>query len=150
AGQQPVAAELEGVEHADLVPLLQQHGDQGRADVTGTAGDENTHRGLHPWWLESRLERRGLCGVSPAARRDGQFPGPGARPCGLSLAWLRATGPPPLPGAVRSDLAAAVLCGRHYRRVPRACQRQFGRRRAAASQPIINSVAATVATGRLW
>ena len=59
AGQEPVAAELEGVEDADAVPLLEEHRDQGRADVTGSAGDENSHRGLHPWWLETRLERRG-------------------------------------------------------------------------------------------
>ena len=59
AGQEPMAAELEGVEHANAVSLLEEHRDQGRADVTGSAGDENSHRRLHPWWLETRLERRG-------------------------------------------------------------------------------------------
>ena len=54
-----MAAELERVEHTDAVSLLQEHRDQGRADVTGSAGDENSHCRLHPWWLES-LERRGV------------------------------------------------------------------------------------------
>ena len=57
-----MAAELQGVEDPDAVALLQEHGDECRADVTGSAGDENSHRGLHPWWLETRLERRGCVG----------------------------------------------------------------------------------------
>ncbi len=59
AGQEAMAAELERVEDSNAMPQLQQHGNQGRANVTGSAGDENSHRRLHPWWLETRLERRG-------------------------------------------------------------------------------------------
>ena len=43
AGQQAVAAELERVEDADAVPLFEEHRDERRADVTGSAGDENSH-----------------------------------------------------------------------------------------------------------
>ena len=59
AGQQAVAAEPERVEDADAVPLLEEHRDQGRADVAGSAGDENSHGEIHPWLLGTRLERRG-------------------------------------------------------------------------------------------
>ena len=84
AGQEAVAAELERVEHADPVSLLQQHRDERRADVTGSAGDENSHRGLHPWWLECAWNVEVLS-VNRAARRDGQVNTPGPRPCGLPL-----------------------------------------------------------------
>ena len=70
--------------------LLQQHRDQCRADVTGSAGDENSHRRLHPWWLETRLERRGCESVNRAARRDGQFEH--ARPSSLRPSPLRCSG----------------------------------------------------------
>ena len=63
-GKQAVAAELEAVEDSDTVSLLQKHRDQCRADITGSAGDEYSHRGLHPWWLETRLERRGCVGLN--------------------------------------------------------------------------------------
>ena len=59
AGQEAMAAKLEGVDDPNAVSLLEEHGDHGRSDVTGSAGNENSHRGLHPWWLETRLERRG-------------------------------------------------------------------------------------------
>ena len=71
-GEQAVAAELQGVENADAVSLLEEHRDQGRADVTGSAGDENSHGGLHPWWLESRLERRVYLSLKSGARRGRQ------------------------------------------------------------------------------
>ena len=58
-GQEAMAAELERVDDPNAVSLLEEHGDHGRADVTGSAGNEYSHRGLHPWWLETRLERRG-------------------------------------------------------------------------------------------
>ena len=54
AGQEAVAAELEAVEDADAVPLFQEHRDERRADVTGSSGDEDSHGGTHPWWLDSR------------------------------------------------------------------------------------------------
>jgi hypothetical protein len=36
-------AEAEGVEDADAVALVQQHGDERRADIPGAAGDEDSH-----------------------------------------------------------------------------------------------------------
>ena len=59
AGQQAVPAELERVEDADAVALLEEHRDQRRAHVAGSAGDQNSHGEAHPWWLWTRLERRG-------------------------------------------------------------------------------------------
>ena len=44
-----------------------------------------------------------------------------------------------LPGSGRSSPAGAVLSGRHYRRVRRACQRHFFHRRGPPSRPIIES-----------
>src|ERR1700734_3824122 len=58
-GQKTIAAKLERVDDPYAVPLLEEQGDHGRSDVAGSAGNENSHRGLHPWWLETRLERRG-------------------------------------------------------------------------------------------
>ena len=49
ARQQAMAAESQVVEDSDAVTLIQQDRDQGRSDVTGSAGDENPHRRLHPW-----------------------------------------------------------------------------------------------------
>ena len=60
AGEQAVAAELERVEDADAVALLEEHRDERRADVTGSAGDENSHGETHPWLLWTRLGRRGV------------------------------------------------------------------------------------------
>ncbi len=127
-GKQAVAAELERVEDPNAVSLLEEHGDQGRADVTGSAGDEYSHRRLHPWWLETRLERRGCvrgnaCGK---ARRADQH----ARPSSLrpsSVVLLGATGDNPFaPGESSRPSPEVVLSGRHYRQVKTACQRHFG------------------------
>ncbi len=119
AGQEPVAAELEGVEDPNAVPLLEEHGDQGRSDITGSAGDENSHRGLHPWWLETRLERRGcLIEDRRAARRDGVLNTPGPRPCGLLRCGARADRRKSLASDDRSRTSSeVVLSGRHYRPV---------------------------------
>ncbi len=38
-------AEVEAIEHGHFVTPLQQEGDQDRADVAGTTGDEDVHRG---------------------------------------------------------------------------------------------------------
>lgn len=40
-------AEIEAVEHGDLVPTLEEERDEGRADVTTTAGDEDLHGPAH-------------------------------------------------------------------------------------------------------
>ena len=64
-----MTAELERVEDADAVSLIQEHRDQGRADVTGSAGDEYPHCRLHPWWLDTRLERR-VCEAKIAAQGE--------------------------------------------------------------------------------
>ena len=50
-GSRPCPPNSERVEDADAVPLLQEHRDQRRADVAGSAGDENSHGETHPWLL---------------------------------------------------------------------------------------------------
>src|SRR4029077_8608945 len=90
AREQAMAPELEGVQDPNAMALLQQHRDQCRGDVTGSAGDEYPHRRLHPWC--SRRAWNVECGVDEPggkARRASQH----ARPSSLrpfSVVLLRA------------------------------------------------------------
>ena len=43
AGQEAVTAELERVVDADLMALVEEHRDQGRTNITSSAGDQYTH-----------------------------------------------------------------------------------------------------------
>ena len=126
AGQEPMAAELERVEHADPVSLLQQHRDERRADVTGSAGDENSHRRLHPWWLESRLERREVVKGFLPQGETGKSSTPGPRPCGLLPLWC--AGRRAITSHCRPSLPAqsgVVRSRRHYPRGRAGCQHRF-------------------------
>ena len=134
-----MAAELQSVEHSNAVSLLEEHRDQGRTDVTGSAGDEYSHRRLHPWWLESRLERpESLVVVTCGKTRRGDNT-PGPRPCGLIRCVARGPDESRIPDRSGANLSAARSrpAGRHIRLVPPDCQRALfaiGAGRSAGSR----------------
>ncbi len=91
AGQEPMPAKLQGIEHAHAVPLVEQHGDKGRPDVAGSAGDEDSHGEPHPW-----CSRRAWCVIGLRDRVVGSFRSWSGsyerarpRPCGRLLVVLR-------------------------------------------------------------